>query len=200
MRRAIIIHGWSHFESWKNPDRPSPSNAAFIPWLSKQLIINNIHAVAIEMPNSYSPNYEIWKKELDRFKPDEDTILIGWSCGGGFLVRYLSEKNIQIKKLILPSPWIGTFTDNEKHNFDESFFEFEVDEELSKKTSEGVVLLEAKEESEDILKSLDILKGKLKNANHRVVEKSGKHFHEVEQKEVLEEILRSKNDNFSKLA
>lgn len=140
MKRAIIIHGWSNFQNWKNPEAPSPSNAGCIPWLSKQLMINEIHPIAIEMPNSFAPNYEIWKKELERFEFDEETILIGWSCGGGFLVRYLSENNIHIKKLVLLSPWIGTFENEERYGFDESFFDFKIDGNIFKKVKENIIL------------------------------------------------------------
>lgn len=200
MEKAIIIHGWSEFKSWSNERYPTPSNSAFIPWLSKQLMIKGIHPISIEMPNSYSPNYDLWKKELERFEIDNNTTLIGWSCGGGFLVRYLSEKSLKFKKLILLSPWIGDFVDSEDRGFDYSFFDFEIDEHLFKKSIDGVYIFEAEQESDDVLASIKTLRNKLKDVEYRVIEGSGRHFHEVEQYQVLGEILRSKNDNFNKLA
>lgn len=201
MKRAIIIHGWSKFEDWKQLDRPSPSNAAFIPWLSKQLMVRGIHPIAIEMPNSYAPDYEIWKKELERFELDEETILVGWSCGGGFLLRYLSENNIRVRKLVLLAPWIGTFdNDIDKYEFDESFFNFNLDDSIYEKVLEDIILLEAEHEVVEVLMSIEKIKSKLKNINYRIIEGSGRHFFEKNQPAVLEEILRSKDDNFSKLA
>lgn len=192
MKKAIIIHGWTKFEDWKQLDRPSPSNEVFIPWLSKQLIVREIHPIAIEMPNSYAPNYEIWKKELERFELDEETILVGWSCGGGFLLRYLSENNIRVRKLVLLSPWIGTFdNDIDKYEFDESFFDFNLSENIYERVLEDIILLEAEDEVKEVLMSIEKIKSKLKNINYKIVEGSGRHFFEENQPVVLEEILRS---------
>lgn len=192
MKKAIIIHGWTKFEDWKQLDRPSPSNEVFIPWLSKQLMVREIHPIAIEMPNSYAPNYEIWKKELERFELDEETILVGWSCGGGFLLRYLSENNIWVRKLVLLSPWIGTFdNDIDKYEFDESFFDFNLSENIYERVLEDIILLEAEDEVKEVLMSIEKIKSKLKNINYKIVEGSGRHFFEENQPVVLEEILRS---------
>ncbi|MDO4868126.1 MAG: alpha/beta fold hydrolase [bacterium] len=192
MKKAIIIHGWSKFEDWKQLDRPSPSNAAFIPWLSKQLMVRGIHPIAIEMPNSYAPDYEIWKKELERFELDEETILVGWSCGGGFLLRYLSENNIRVRKLVLLAPWIGTFdNDKDRYEFDESFFNFNLNDSIYEKVLEDIILLEAEHEVVEVLMSIEKIKSKLKDANYRIIEGSGRHFFEKNQPAVLEEILRS---------
>ena len=192
MKKAIIIHGWSKFEDWRQLDRPSPSNEAFIPWLSKQLMVRRIHPIAIEMPNSYAPNYEIWKKELERFELDEETILVGWSCGGGFLLRYLSENNIRVRKLVLLSPWIGTFdNDKDRYEFDESFFDFNLSESIYERVLEDIILLEAEDEVKEVLMSIKKIKSKLKNINYKIVEGSGRHFFEENQPVVLEEILRS---------
>ena len=192
MKKAIIIHGWTKFEDWKQLDRPSPSNEVFIPWLSKQLMVREIHPIAIEMPNSYAPNYEIWKKELERFELYEETILVGWSCGGGFLLRYLSENNIRVRKLVLLSPWIGTFdNDIDKYEFDESFFDFNLSENIYERVLEDIILLEAEDEDKEVLMSIEKIKSKLKNINYKIVEGSGRHFFEENQPVVLEEILRS---------
>ena len=144
------------------------------------------------MPNSYAPNYEIWKKELERFELDEETILVGWSCGGGFLLRYLSENNIRVRKLVLLSPWIGTFdNDKDRYEFDESFFDFNLSESIYERVLEDIILLEAEDEVKEVLMSIEKIKSKLKNINYKIVEGSGRHFFEENQPVVLEEILRS---------
>lgn len=197
MKKAIIIHGWASYDLWSNPDTPSSSNFAFIPWLSKQLIIRGIHTIAPEMPNSYEPNYEIWKKELERFELDEDTILIGWSCGGGFLVRYLSENNIKINKLVLMAPWIGTLLDGndggDQLKFVKSFFDFTLDENLFAKTVNGVYLLKAEMDDDVVWRSIDILENKLENVKVSQISNSGKHFHNLEQPDVLKKILEDES-------
>jgi predicted alpha/beta hydrolase family esterase len=83
MKKALLIHGWASKKEFYDPDFPTGSNSHWFPWLSKQLIIKDIHTVAIEMPNGYYPEYDVWKRELERFEIDEDTTLIGHSCGGG---------------------------------------------------------------------------------------------------------------------
>ncbi|MEK9195841.1 MAG: alpha/beta hydrolase [Patescibacteria group bacterium] len=100
----------------------------------KATITRDILAVAPEIPYAYEPKYEIWKKEVERFEIDSDTMLIGHSCGGGVLVRYLSEnKDIQVGKVVLVSPSMGLEWE------DRSFFEFEIDPDLKSRT-EGITI------------------------------------------------------------
>jgi predicted alpha/beta hydrolase family esterase len=81
---AILIPGTSSKTEYYSTKYPTASNSHWFPWLSKQLIILDIPTVAVEMPNSYMPNYAIWKKEFERFEINSKTILIGHSCGGAF--------------------------------------------------------------------------------------------------------------------
>lgn len=52
-------------------------------------------------PQDWRPHYDDWKKVFEKNEINSDTILIGHSSGGGFLVRWLGEAKIKIKKLIL---------------------------------------------------------------------------------------------------
>lgn len=90
-RNAILVHGTCNKEEYYSEKYPTPSNSHWFPWLSKQLIILDIPTVAVEIPDSYMPDYSVWKREFERFNINSETILIGHSCGGGFLVRWLSE-------------------------------------------------------------------------------------------------------------
>lgn len=52
-----------------------------------------------QMPNKFNAKYEEWKIWFERyliFVP-EDAILVGWSLGGLFLAKYLSENDLSIK-------------------------------------------------------------------------------------------------------
>ena len=192
MKKALIIHGWDGKKGFYDPNQPTNSNANWFPWLSKQLMIRDIHTVAIEMPNSYYPEYEIWKKELERFELDKDTILIGHSCGASFIVRYLSENNVKVGKVFLVAPWLGLpFDDDEP--FDETFFQFDIDKNLTKKTA-GVLLIESTDDMPQIQESAKILKDKIVNMDVLTFSDKG-HFdiltanmHEFP--ELLEEIIR----------
>ena len=101
MKRAIIIHGYNNKSEFEDTTRPSASNDHWIPWLQRQLLLNGIEAQTPEMPGFYKPNYEQWKDTLEMFHPDEETILVGHSCGGGFLVRWLSENSKKVGKVVL---------------------------------------------------------------------------------------------------
>jgi predicted alpha/beta hydrolase family esterase len=103
--------------------------------LQKQLIIRDIKTDTPEMPHAYEPQYELWVKEFERFEITPETILVGHSCGGGFLVRWLSENKIEVGKVILVSPWIDPDQEN-KYDF---FRGIEIDPEFPSRTK-GVLM------------------------------------------------------------
>lgn len=172
MSNAILVHGWAHKDEYYSPKYPTSSNSHWFPWLSKQLIIRDMHTVAIEMPTSYYPEYPKWKKEFERFDISPEIVLVGHSCGGGFLIRWLSEnKEIRVNKLILVAPWVGTEPDQP---FDETFFEFEWDENLYERTN-ALVMLSSTNDVKSVKESEEIIKRKLKNLNVIELENKG-HF------------------------
>ena len=73
-----------------DPDLPNNSENYLFSWLKRQFILKDIQADTIEPPLPFQPRYELWKIEFERFDIKPDTILVGHSCGGGFLLRYLS--------------------------------------------------------------------------------------------------------------
>lgn len=149
MKNAIVIHGMPGKDEYYSDQYPSPSNFQWLPWLQKQLIIHDIKADTPEMPHAYNPQYDIWKKEFERFDITPETILVGHSCGGGFLVRYLSEhKELHVGKVVLVAPWL----DPEKE-LETGFFEFIIDPELVSRTS-GVTICSSDNDSSDIETSI----------------------------------------------
>ena len=123
-----------------------------------------------EMPGFYEPNYERWKEMLERFAPDEDTMLVGHSCGGGFLVRWLCENNVKVGKVVLVAPWLGF----DVPHFDLEFFNFDIDPEISLKTA-GLTVMYYDDDMPSILKSVEILKSKLVSAEFQEFKDKG-HF------------------------
>jgi predicted alpha/beta hydrolase family esterase len=177
MKKAILIHGWGSKSEFYNPKYPTASNSHWFPWLSKQLMMRGIHTIAPEMPNSYYPEYELWKTELERFPLDEDTILVGHSCGGGCIVRYLSENDAKVGKVVLVAPWIGTVDVSDNKNdepFDETFFQFDINRKIADKTA-GVTLIESANDADAVKKSIEILKDKIDGMKTITVENAG-HF------------------------
>jgi predicted alpha/beta hydrolase family esterase len=154
MKTAIIIHGWPDKEEFFNPSTPSPSNNQWLPWLQKQLSIKGWSAQTLEMPDAYEPNYEKWKSVFGQFRLDKETVLIGHSCGGGFLVRYLSEHPVQVGNLFLIAPWIDPIGELGAGN---DFFKFTLDTNLTSKTN-GVTMFYSTDDDEVILQSVESLK------------------------------------------
>lgn len=191
MKNALLVHGWASKKEYYDPAYPTGSNSHWFPWLSKQLIIRDIHTVVLEMPNGYYPEYDIWKRELERFDIGPETILVGHSCGGGFLVRWLSETDKRVGKVVLVAPWLGYGTDGEP--FDESFFDFQIDPNIGTKT-EGLTTIASTNDGEGVRRSVAELREKLTEMKYIELENKG-HFTlrslgTEEFPELLEEILR----------
>lgn len=191
MKNAILIHGWNTKAEYYDPSRPTASNDHWFPWMTKQLVLKDINTVSIEMPNGYYPKYDVWKRELERYDINNQTILVGHSCGGGFLVRWLSEEpNRKVGRVVLVAPWLGLDTGDEP--FDKSFFEFEIDPKISEKTSSLSILI-SDDDDKSVLDSVNILRERLVNAKFKDFKDKG-HFTlaglgSEEFPELLEEIL-----------
>lgn len=158
MKNAIIIHGTCDEEEYFSDKYPSLSNSHWLPWLQKQLLINNIFTQTPEMLEAYSPDYEKWSREFARFEVNEESILIGHSCGGGFLLRWLSENKVKIRKLILVAPWLDP-----KREKTTSFFDFKIDENTKERIDE-IHILVSNDDDEDILESVSIIKNNIPTA------------------------------------
>jgi len=155
MKTAIIVHGMTSRKEYFDPAKPSQSNKHWLAWAQNQLIVNGILAQTPEMPEPYEPDYDKWCSVFEQFHIDENTALIGHSCGGGFLVRYLSEHDVRVGKVALVAPWL-----NPNRALTTSIFDFEIDGRLVEKTH-GVALFYSTDDDPDILTSVGILKAKL---------------------------------------
>lgn len=132
MTNAIILHGMPGRQEYYDTTAPSTSNSHWFPWLQKQLMIRDIAAATPEIPHAYSPDYVVWQREFERFDINEDTLLVGHSCGGGFLVRWLSEHpEVRVNRVVLVAPWIDPFREDTT-----DFFEFTMDPTLAERVGE----------------------------------------------------------------
>jgi len=165
MKNAIIVPGRPDRDEYYNPTLTANSDAHWYPWLCKQLLMKDIHAVTVEPPVPFQPRYDTWKKEFERFDISQDTILVGHSYGGGFLVRYLSEnKDTKVGKVVLVAPWLNP--ENNPVSDTADSFEFEIDPELVRRTA-GVTIFVSDDDQETILKSVAIIREKVKNVGHK---------------------------------
>jgi len=82
---------------------------------------------------AYEPDYQVWRTELERFDIHPETILIGHSAGGGFLIRWLSENRTKhVGKVVLVAPSI----DPHKKSIT-GFCDFTIDAHLAERTQGG---------------------------------------------------------------
>jgi predicted alpha/beta hydrolase family esterase len=136
MKTAIILHGKANKAKYFDPTFDSPSNACWLPWIQKQLLMNDIVAQTPEIPFPWKPEYALWQQEFERFDITPETILVGHSCGAGFLVRWLSEHSeVRVGKVILIAPWIDPDRTGDTGNF----FDFTFDPQLSTRTEKMIV-------------------------------------------------------------
>ena len=170
MQSAIIVHGTTSRRDYYDPTTPSPSNSHWYPWLQKQLLARGIKADTPEMPLAFKPDYELWKREAERFDIGPDTMLVGHSTGAALWLRYLSENpEVKVGKVILVAPWLDP--NDIKHT---DFFRFAFDPDLAQRTK-GLLIFHSTTDHEGINWSTQIICQVLKGWKFRSFENYG-HF------------------------
>ncbi|MDD5749458.1 MAG: alpha/beta hydrolase [Patescibacteria group bacterium] len=143
--KCIIIHGCpSNIEKAMDPEKRT-HDKHWIPWTKKQLSQNNIPTETPLMPEPWSPNYEKFKEEFEKYTVDENTILIGHSCGCAFLVRWLGETKKKIFKLILVAPWKIPDGNDEGRK---KFYTYDIDKSIKDSINKVVMFTSDNEEPE----------------------------------------------------
>ena len=170
MKNAIILHGMPDKEDYYSDNSPSASNSHWLPWLQKQLLVKDIHAITPEIFKCYMPIYELWKSEFEKNTITKNTTLVGHSNGAGFLIRWLSEtKNVSVGKVILVAPWLDPNNRNEN-----AFFDFKFDSDLVSRTDKFLIF-HSTDDNIEMHESLEIIKDKINNVKIRIFENYG-HF------------------------
>ena len=191
MKNAILVPGRPDKEQHYDPERPSNNQDFWFGWLQRQLILKDIHTISVEPPFPFRPRYDEWKIEFERCDLRPDTILVGHSCGGGFLVRYLSEhKDLTVGKVFLVAPWINP--DNNPESDTADFFNFEIDKNFPKRTA-GTAVYISSDDYPDVVETVNILKAKVSGIKYHEFNDRG-HFTKNKPDpcafpELLEEIL-----------
>lgn len=189
MRNTIILHGGPSKEEYYDAATPSESNAHWLPWLQKQLLVRDILAATPEVPFSFDRNWAVWTKEVERFEIGPETILVGHSTGAGFFVKYLSiHPKLHVGKVVLVAPWIDPRAQHTKHFFDD----FTIDPALVSRT-QGVTIFASDNDEDDVMESEQVIKRALPEAAFKEFPGYG-HFtmnfmHTAEFPELLQEIV-----------
>jgi len=152
MNRAIILHGITDYKECHTDKYPSLSNFHWIPWLQKQLLINDVFTQTPEMPKPWKAKYNKWKKEFERYHTDDTKFLVGHSAGSGFLVRWLSENTVKPEKLVLVAPWMDPISKNSGN-----FFNFKIDKTLQERVKEIHIFFSKDEDVIGVKETVDIL-------------------------------------------
>ncbi|MCF7910243.1 alpha/beta hydrolase [Candidatus Pacearchaeota archaeon] len=185
---VVIVHGYNEKEREKIIRGFAPQNERnWVGWAKGQLEKQGINCENPLMPNNMS--YGDWKKVFEKNKIDENSILIGHSAGGAFLVRWLSETKQKIKKLILVAPARKLPGIKEKYL---DFYSFNFDKNIINNIGE-VCIFVSDNESEGIKQSVKLYE---KDFGVKAIELEGRgHFTfgdmgTKEFPELLDEVLK----------
>ncbi len=155
--KCIIIHGCpSNIERAMNPETRT-HDKHWIPWTKKQLIENGISTETPLMPEPWSPSYEKFKEEFEKYPIDENTVLVGHSCGCAFLVRWLGETKRKIFKLILVAPWKIPDENDEARK---KFYIYDIDKSIKDRVKE-IIMFTSNDEEDEGKESLKIFHNNL---------------------------------------
>jgi predicted alpha/beta hydrolase family esterase len=173
MKNAIILHGKPSEEEYYDLSVPSPSNHHWLPWLQHQLLAKGVLAQTPELPRPFHPEYDPWREEFERLPVSPETILVGHSRGGGFLIRWLSEhSDVRVGKVVLVAPSI--IPEDEDDINKRRFLEFEIDSQLSSRTK-GLEVFYSDDDMPKITQSVNALREKIAGIKFREF-KGYKHF------------------------
>lgn len=185
---CIIVHGCPrNAEKAMNPETRT-YDKHWLPWVKKGLITKGIKTETPLMPNPWAPDYKAFKKEFEKYKVTENTILIGHSCGCAFLVRWLGESKQKIRKLILVAPWKIPDKDDK---FRKAFYTYPINETIKSRVDK-IVMFTSDDEEDEGKESLKIFHAAL---GGKIIELKGKGHYTLDDMgtekfpELLEECL-----------
>ncbi len=122
-------------------------------WL--QFRIEKDHDIITQIPkfphaHALLMKYDEWEKIMDYQDINDDTILIGHSAGGGFVLKYLAtHPELKIRQAILVAPWIDT--ENEQPN---GFYKgFDLNNDIIKQTRNGIDIMISDDDMPEIISS-----------------------------------------------
>ncbi|MDP3970611.1 MAG: alpha/beta hydrolase [bacterium] len=98
MKNALIIHGTEGYpeENW-------------FPWIKKKLKEHDYQVFVPQFPTPENQTPEHWFDVIKTYEKffNEETILIGHSCGGAFLLRVLEHIDTRIKAAVFVATSVG---------------------------------------------------------------------------------------------
>jgi len=200
-QQIVIIHGGTTFDSQgdylsylKNKEIDLEKLRPHLDWrysLQNELG-ENFEVLLPQMPDKTNAHYNEWKIWFERILPllDKEIILVGYSLGGIFLAKYLSENNFpkKIKATILVA---APFDDKDSGK---SLADFKLSFPLDRFVKQGgkIYLIQSKGDPEVLFGNLEKYKKALPNAETIVFEDRG-HFSQESFPEIIE-LIKTLNE------
>ena len=89
MMKIAIFHGWG-----------ANSKDNWFPWLKEELEKEGHEVFCPDLPDTNKPNYDNWMPKALEFDYDEDTVLVGHSCGTILIMHLLSKFKVKSAYLV----------------------------------------------------------------------------------------------------
>lgn len=143
MKNCVIVHGCPD-----SPEHDPKTRTYDRHWITVTQKTLNDRGIATDvplMPEPWQPNYEAYKARFAECHVDEDTVLIGHSCGSAFLVRWLGDTKQRVAKLILVAPWKIAPQDDEGRK---AYYEYPIDGSIRGRVGKIVIFTSNNEEDD----------------------------------------------------
>lgn len=147
----MIVHGTCEPSEYFSDIYPSLSNSHWLPWLQKQFLMNGYTCQSPEMPDAWMPEYGKWRAVFERQAVGPGSVLVGHSTGGGFLLRWLCETRVRVKRTVLVAPWLDPTARKCP-----AFFNFKIDPAVGSRTDLHIVTSD--NDAPEILQSVEIMR------------------------------------------
>jgi predicted alpha/beta hydrolase family esterase len=145
----------------------------------------DILAQTPEMPMPWKPDYSAWSSEFERFNVTPETMLVGHSCGAGFLVRWLSEhKDVHVGTVVLVAPWV----DPNRTGGTDDFFDFTFDSRLPERTAK-LIIFASTDDFGGVQASTKMIREAIPGIGYREFDKHGHFMQMTEFLELRDELL-----------
>ena len=164
MKKIVILH-WRQSSDKTHIDWPQ-NTRHWLGWLKDESIKLWFEAYNPLIPRDWEVRYSIWKETIEnldkKINIDENTILVWTSAWWAFWIRWLSENNKSIDKLILVAPARYSSEDN-KIEQKSDFYSFDIDKNITNRILNGTTIFISNDEERHIRASKEY--ADLLNAN-----------------------------------
>jgi uncharacterized protein len=189
---CIIVHGCPFNVEKAKMSELRTYDKHWMPWVKRELIARGIPTEIPLMPIPWEPEYGRFKQAFEACHVDEETILIGHSCGCAFLVQWLGDTKQRVATLVLVSPRKIPNDDNPAKEKYERFYDFPIDRTISSRVGK-IIIFSSDDEIPVGVRSVAIYQEAL---GGKIIELQGKghyimkHMGTEEFPELIEEVLR----------